>query len=72
MHWTTLADSEIFATNAPPVGQVEQQIEEIVTGRARLVVTRGLDGRAVISRVISPVPKDYLKPEWQPGMVYRE
>lgn len=71
MHWTTLADTEIFAMGAITTGSTEStHSEEIVMGDARLIVTRYADGHAVIERIISPVPSDYLNPAWQPGMHY--
>lgn len=70
MHWTTLSDLEIFATNDVSREREMSWQEERLSGQARICITRYRDGRAVVDRLISPVPADYLNPRWQPGTVF--
>ncbi|GMA59082.1 YlzJ-like protein [Alicyclobacillus sacchari] len=67
MHWTTLSDAEVFAGFGDPP---RVSYEEAVIGHARLVIARQPNGKAVIERLISPYARDYLRPEWQPGMPF--
>lgn len=71
MHWTILSDYEVFGDGAVQNSfDTDMSYEEVSVGPAILVVARGTDGHSTITRVISPNPKDYLRPEWQPGMPY--
>ncbi|EPZ46208.1 YlzJ-like family protein [Alicyclobacillus acidoterrestris] len=71
MHWTTLSDSEIFATPTSSQSASDTVTEEVTVGDAILVLTRSAKtGEATVSRVISPRASDYLRPDWQPGMPY--
>lgn len=70
MHWTTLSDYEIFADSVA-LDQMSNHVqqEEITVGDALLIVERDANGHAIIHRLVSPRASDYLRPEWQPGMM---
>lgn len=42
---------------------------ELSIGEVRLLVQPLSGGRAVVNRIISTNPEDYLKPSWQPGSI---
>lgn len=44
--------------------------EAALVGGTRLLLRRDTHGRAVIERIISTEPRDYLDPRLQPGMVH--
>lgn len=46
-------------------------VAEMSVGAATVVVHVGADGARRVQRLLSTNPADYLRPEWQPGAVWR-
>lgn len=67
LHWTILNEAEVFGTT--PENAKPKAYKELVRGEAILVVEILSGGRGKVERLISPRPKDYLNPAWQPGEI---
>jgi hypothetical protein len=62
--WSIIPTDILFASN----GKADEvELQELQLGHATMVVSPAQFGMAKIERLISPNPRDYLKPEWQPG-----
>lgn len=71
MHWTILSDYDVFQEDGTQ-SSTDDHFEEISIGAATLVISRQADGSATVTRLISPLPSDYLRQEWQPGTPYHD
>lgn len=62
--WSVIPLEVLYASTCD-ASAVETQ--EIQMGQARMVISSAPFGMAKVERLISPNPRDYLRPEWQPG-----
>ncbi len=69
MIWSIIPNEFIFRELDDKPPQVEKQTLHI-QGVTMIVEVTGF-GEARIERLLSPYPRDYLKPEWMPGQMIR-
>jgi len=65
--YTMMPLEVIFGTEAEEKETLTEL--ELNIGEVRLLVQPLSGGRAVINRIISTNPNDYLNPTWQPGSI---
>lgn len=65
MLWTIVPIEKVFAD----LQKVDQPLREVSRDGITMLVREGNQGMGTIERIISPNPQDYLKPQWQPGVV---
>ncbi len=69
MIWSIVPDEFIFqGADEPPAPAKKATLH--IDGVTMIVEVTGF-GEAKIEQLISPHPRDYLKPEWAPGSVIR-
>lgn len=64
LHWSIRPFADVMDGFEPPV------VEEVTFGSATMLIST-VNGASRIERLISPIPSDYLRAEWQPGMPFR-
>jgi hypothetical protein len=52
-----------------PERNTDEDEIEIKRGSVSLMVRPHLPGQYIVSRIVSTNPRDYLKPDWQPGSI---
>lgn len=65
MMWTIVPAEALFDE-----GDESGSVAEMSAEGATVVWRRGSDGRRRVERLLSTNPKHYLRPEWQPGVVW--
>lgn len=66
MLWTVVPEQLIFDEDD------NFSVAEMNVGNVTVVVQVGADGSKRVQRLLSTNPRDYLRPEWQPGIVWND
>ena len=69
MIWSIVPTEFIFQSAESQPTQAKKETLHI--GGVTMIVEVTGFGQAKIERLISPYPRDYLKPEWMPGQIIR-